>query len=485
MALKNFFRNIPLTGWRTQLVDASFRGVKFFVDGHDYAVGRRNVVHQYPLRESPYVEDMGLDADEFTISGYIVQRKENAFNYFVDRNSLIKALKEPGPGLLIHPFLGNHQVNVVGKSTIREDFNEGGMVHFTMSFVMAGSNIYPKPQIAPQSNMDKSADVAENYFVDSFGSDYTLEEQPSWVKDSVEDDSREFFKMTKSAINSVQGGLESAVNEAKQIVGEQNDGILDKLLYPCQVGGSIVRSIRAFLGLVNLEGSRIIGKIYGTCSDVIRATGINPDPAIVPLTLGSTSVEALMHIAGNAFGSESGQEADTSPYGGTLVPITVTTPSRARQAGNRIFLVNLARNEAIAIATRIAVRIDYNGYSDLENILTKITDAIDSQLLKLGDEAASEPYKDYGVRIGDNSSYSALEQLRREFVKSMIQTGSTLAQNTEYEIPPYGENVLNIAYEKYENIDRGTEIFKRNQVPNNVDHPGFLPGNKIVDVLNA
>jgi prophage DNA circulation protein len=485
MAAKQFLKELLTSGWRSQLLDASFRGVKFFVSGHQYGVGRRNVVHQYPLRENPYVEDMGMDADEFTIEGYIVQRKENAFNYFVDRNNLIKALKTKGPGLLVHPFLGNQTVNVVGKTTIREDFREGGIVRFTMSFVIAGSNRYPAPQVSPKDNVDKAADAAENYFLDSFGSDYTLEDQPSWVKDSMQSDTESLFKMTKSTLNSVQGGLESAVNAAKQFVGEQNDEILDKILYPCQIGGSIINSIRTFLGIVNLEGSRVIGKVYGTCSDVIRATGINPDSAVLPIVLGSTSVGALMHIAGNAFGDDTGQGADTSLHGGSLVPITVTTPSRARQAGNRIFLVNLARNESIAIATRIAVRIDYNGYDDLTTVLEKITDAMDTQLLKLGNEAASEPYKDYGVRIGDNSSYSALEQLRREFVKSMVEIGATLAQTVDYDVSPYGENALNLAYGKYNDLDRATEIFKRNQIPKSVDHPGFLPGNESVSILNV
>jgi prophage DNA circulation protein len=131
------------------------------------------------------------------------------------------------------------------------------------------------------------------------------------------------------------------------------------------------------------------------------------------------------------------------------------------------------------------VRIDYNGYDDLTTVLEKITDAMDTQLLKLGNEAASEPYKDYGVRIGDNSSYSALEQLRREFVKSMVEIGATLAQTVDYDVSPYGENALNLAYGKYNDLDRATEIFKRNQIPKSVDHPGFLPGNESVSILNV
>jgi prophage DNA circulation protein len=483
MPLDTFFSDF-LSGWRLQLQEASFRGVKFFVDSHEYSVGRRNVVHQYPFREIPYVEDMGMDADEFIIDGYVVQRKENAFNYFVDRNNLIAAIKEKGPGLLIHPYIGNKNVNIVGKSSIREVFNEGGIARFSMSFVIAGDNLYPQAQIAPQDNMDKAGDVAENYFMDSFGSDYTVEGQPSWVKDGMEDDANSLFKMVKSTLNTVQGAPESMINEAKAINTTESTGILDKLLYPCQLAGSVINSIRSYFRVVNLEGSRAIGKVYGTCSEAIRATGIDPDPGVIPLILGSTVVGGLMHVAGNAFGDETGQEEDTSPHGGTFVPISVTTPSSARRAANRIFLVNLARNESIVVASRVAVRTEYKGYNDLLDVMEKITDAADAQLLKLGNEAASEPYSDYGVRIGDNSSYSALERLREEFVKSMVEVGATLAHSADYSVSPDGENALSIAYDKYSDLDRAAEIFERNQLAG-VDHPGFLPGNKTVSILNA
>lgn len=49
--------------WTDRLQPASFRGVAFKVDGDDLQIGRRTVVHEYPGRDTPSVEDMGRDGN--------------------------------------------------------------------------------------------------------------------------------------------------------------------------------------------------------------------------------------------------------------------------------------------------------------------------------------------------------------------------------------------------------------------------------------
>ncbi len=116
---------------------ASFRTALFFVDQADTSFGRRNVVHQYPTFDVPFIEDLGRDIDEFFIRGYVVQNNENSQNYFSERDALIEALRAEGPGLLIHPFLGEVTVSVLEKARMTEKFREGGIARFDMNFVKA------------------------------------------------------------------------------------------------------------------------------------------------------------------------------------------------------------------------------------------------------------------------------------------------------------------------------------------------------------
>ena len=50
--------------WREQLQIASFRGVEFKVDSHSISGGRRVEVHEYPLHDTLYAEDLGRKARE-------------------------------------------------------------------------------------------------------------------------------------------------------------------------------------------------------------------------------------------------------------------------------------------------------------------------------------------------------------------------------------------------------------------------------------
>ena len=58
--------------WREELIQATFRGVAFFVQGHEGEVGRRVQVHEFPLREKPWAEDMGRKARTFTLDAYVL-----------------------------------------------------------------------------------------------------------------------------------------------------------------------------------------------------------------------------------------------------------------------------------------------------------------------------------------------------------------------------------------------------------------------------
>ena len=51
------------TSWREDLRPASFRGVPFLVDESHVVIGRRVVLHEYPLRDKPYAEDLGKNRE--------------------------------------------------------------------------------------------------------------------------------------------------------------------------------------------------------------------------------------------------------------------------------------------------------------------------------------------------------------------------------------------------------------------------------------
>lgn len=136
-------------GWRDDFQSASFRGVPFRVQEHDTQGGRRVASHEFPERDLPYTEDLGRKQRSYSIQGVTL-----GTDYFTQRDDLIKALEQPGAGLLVHPWLGRLQVVVTGY-TVVESTAQGGLAKFTIQCVESG--LLP----APTSTMDAAAQVAE------------------------------------------------------------------------------------------------------------------------------------------------------------------------------------------------------------------------------------------------------------------------------------------------------------------------------------
>jgi prophage DNA circulation protein len=131
--------------WRQLLLSqpAKFRDVQFHVESGNRASGRRTVVHEYPKRNEPYAEDMGVHARRFAISGYLIYRINPPLGqaqYTIQRQRLVKALEDDDIGTLIHPTLcaGGMQV-MCERYSMAESRERGGYTQFDMQFVQSGS----------------------------------------------------------------------------------------------------------------------------------------------------------------------------------------------------------------------------------------------------------------------------------------------------------------------------------------------------------
>jgi len=478
---------------------ASFRDALFFVRDSDTGVGRRNAVHTYPLKDEPYVEDLGLAADEFSITGYVVQNKENENDYFAERDALIAALKKAGPGVLIHPFLGEKTVSLIGKAQISESFTQGGIAQFRMSFILVHDFVgppYPKKVADYQQAVDDEVNSVTEFTQDTFTRNYKA---LTAFGEAVMEDVESLNKMMRLSIQSIRNLGPGAMSNAIAIFVKEYTTIdLTLINQSCALGNNLIGMFNGLLSLSGMYGDIVVDYLFGACSSAIRgvsqgpmsgakvgppATGFKASTmsasAKIDEVQGTSTVRAVLALAkyGEIVGSD-----DASEYGGMLTPIPITTAVRARQSANRVAMVNLVRAMAISTATRMAIRIDYSSYDSAIAVLNEVAEVMDDQLIKLGNDVAIEEYATYNISVADPDGYQALRSLRSTFVKSMIGIGASLARIVEYTVLPGVTSSLVLAYDKYEDLDREQEIIKRN-IPL-VQHPGFLPGGQQLELLN-
>jgi prophage DNA circulation protein len=184
--------------WKKRLREASFRGVQFFVPAHDGSGGRRGIVHEFPGKDVPYLEDMGRAARSFSIEAYIL-----GDDYFVQRNRLLNVIEAKGTGKLIHPYFGEFVVQCLTYS-IRETVQEGRIARFTLNFAEAGALSFPKILIAPQEAISRQKLFTFAMIKKAFKKAYSIARVP--------------YSVSQRAIETINKGFE-LVEDTKKIVG--------------------------------------------------------------------------------------------------------------------------------------------------------------------------------------------------------------------------------------------------------------------------
>ena len=149
----------------SNLREASFRGARFEVDEVEASGGRRVVLHEYPLRDTPYSEDLGRRAREFSVRGYIIQGR--TYDYASARADVLKALEAYGPGELVHPWHGEVNV-VVDDYRLRESMERGGLLELDIRFREAGQLANPTASVDTAKGVASAASSARQALKNNF-----------------------------------------------------------------------------------------------------------------------------------------------------------------------------------------------------------------------------------------------------------------------------------------------------------------------------
>ena len=495
-----------ILSWKDKLFTASFRGVPFLVENTDRRVGRRFVLHQFPFKEDAYSEDLGAEADEFVIYGYIAQMtqsyldptKPNEWDYFEQRDALIDVLRESGPGELVHPFYGKKNVIVKGQALIKESFNEGGMARFEMTF----TEVKTKPVLERNASfnfitqIDDEAEVAFAKLRDTFADTRAKINQniTFYSKDNVATAVMNGFKMMEGSFSGIKGVISSTAAQLKKDIFTAISTVSNALNSACSFAGLILDTIDAPLSLIGIPDP-VEKAFLGTCSNILKAKSISFPGDKVPIDIGDSMIDAYVNMSDlgqstttvtttltTGYSATSTINTEASIYGGRLEDITVNSPDSAAKEADRLLAVSMIKSASLINATRIAVRMEIDSYENMIDVLVKVTDAMNNLIIDLSDSEAAETFSDYDISLDTSEIVIALEKVKSNFVQIMRRKGASLAHIIEYKVPPTVMSSIMLAYDQYEDVFRENEIFERNKPL--VRHPGFLPEGRTLDILN-
>lgn len=272
-----------------KMLRGSLRGAEFQVRSNDLEFGRRQQAHEYPLRDVPYVDDLGLKGRRFQIEVFVA-----GLDYTAARDRLVAEIEKPGPGTLVHPYYGTRQVAVL-EARVRESSREGGMATFTLTCMEAGELTYPATSIdTAQATQDKVVKAREASLAD-FVRKFKVENLPGWSVTQLQDEvTRELSGITG-------------------VVGDVAGGIAAQIRAPDSLGAAIQSAIARVADLAGAP-SRALG-VYSSLSSagagspaipqatVTRRTQAQDASALQRLTRETAAIEAAQVTAAMEFES--------------------------------------------------------------------------------------------------------------------------------------------------------------------------------------
>ncbi len=120
--------------WLTSLWPASYKGVPFYFEEDKEAGGRGLVIHEFPNRDDPFVEDLGEAPRFYSGAAYVHGDAADAL-----ASALKTALASRGAGILVVPYFGPVTVHCKDfeRATQRDKM---GYVAFDLKFVRKGAS---------------------------------------------------------------------------------------------------------------------------------------------------------------------------------------------------------------------------------------------------------------------------------------------------------------------------------------------------------
>lgn len=425
-----------------QLRKASWRGIPFVAVESESAFGRRVQVHEYPNRDTPWVEDLGRRQREFQVAGYLV-----GDDVIAQRDRLVAAAEarsSAGGDELVHPSFGLRKVALID-FRVGEHIEHGRKIEIAFTFVEQGQRQFPGTSAAASLDaVDQAAGQSDLAAAQAFA---------------------------KRALSALQDGA-TVVNRVSQTAAEWGDRATQ-----------VVRDATSLVHLATaLPGS--FGRLFDRSSSskasstttvkglIAQAAAARQavDLAVDRLQAGAaglsgTTMDAFSSSALGLAAAVAAAAARPADGVRALValsgyqPDVLVDPSRmgVSTATAQRAAADLYRRGAVAQLARVASTYRLDSTDDAQRLRATVLDALDTEIVAAADQ-------------GEDDAFAALRALRLEVVRDLNVRGASLPDLVTI-ASPVSQPVLVLAQRYYRDAARESEMVARARPI----HPAFMP----------
>ncbi|HFI5643796.1 TPA: DNA circularization protein [Raoultella planticola] len=439
--------------WQSQLKPCSFRGVPFAILNEEGSHGRRQAVHEYPYRDTAWIEDMGRGTRRFIIRGFLVQNSlvYGGGDVISQRLALIAACEEKGSGTLMHPTLGEMTVSIPENGLrISGSAESGRSFEFTLMVIESGLKVF-----AVTGNTTSGETVRTNY----------LKLVSTAVLSTIARVKSEIRGVTQG-INTIKGTITFWTSMVDSTISEVTN--VSNVLSSTFGNNRYGRYSKGAIGgsSSGLKGDRDADDTddYQALSGQVTAQAVMDRQGVLDKTTNlntSTTPDAFVQGVAdvvNAILDSAGGVNDKISAFEKLAASISTEYQRAESSQQIAATINtLIVILCSGAMTAAAANANPTSRDEAEDITRRVATQLDTALILAGDR-------------GDDELYNALMQVRASFLSAMDLISAGLSElmqiNTASPLP-----ALVLANRLYQDGSRANELIQEANVP----HPAFMP----------
>lgn len=440
--------------WKKHLQAASFRGVPFAVIGSDGQFGRRVAVHEYPFRDTVWIEDLGRSSRKITLQGFLIQDPAYATSndVFTQRDSLVSACETSGSGTLIHPTLGSLTVSIpAGGLKIKEHRDHGRVFEFTLTCLESGLKVFA----LTSATSSVSSSLKSSWLSTAIA---TVAKFISTISGAIRSVTQA-IKTIKSTITYWKTMVTSVVTQANNLTSTL-ESTFGSTKYGRYCTGSVGGSVSGATGTTDTTDDT---DDYDTLVAEKLASAVETQAAI---TTALDALDDVTTVAGFTTAVQDVIEAilASDVSAATIMTMlesisgfsdsTYRTDTDATVASAVAVFVNSMTAAAMAYA---AVNSNPSSYDEAMDLMSRTRDVLDTSALEVADAGWDEVYTD-------------LQAMRTDVVSLFEALGADLAQLTTV---TYNDTMpaLTVANDLYQDAARAESLVKSADPI----HPAFMP----------
>jgi prophage DNA circulation protein len=465
--------------WLSKLRPASFRGVPFKVLEGQLKFGRRSVIHEYPFRDTVWVEDLGRAARRIAFTAYIV-----GDDVIAQRDQLLKVCEEAGAvegGELVHPTLGRMIVSLADGVSCAERWERGRVFELAFSFVEQGKRIFPNSAVDTQSAVAGAAEKAK-----AAAKANLIGAAAGALKSGLA-----VVAQATSAVSTWAGAAQRLVNDATNLYhfvqtmpGEFGRMFGSNSTRPAGSGATVDSLVAQ--GAANRAKVAVAAhKLTSTASSLASVSGGGATPAGAQTSTAGSSVPPAVSAALSAYVDAvhalvaTVAAAAPSPPDALrlLTGLTAAAPGLPGGIAKPVYPVNTVAPATSAQASALMAGATADlfrraGVIELAKASASYTPSSSDDAVAVRQQVTQlvEAEMQIAANQGQDDSYQALHDVRTAVVQDLAARAADLASMVQV-ATPHSVPALFLAQRLYRDASRADELVAEA----NPIHPAFMP----------